>query len=233
MGKTPDIGISWCTFFNRPGLLTPITVPTLKYAYRAPSLFASKMTDAGHVVRCLGCDEELRVSDVDGTHRSMHDEVEFLYFASHGRFEPAGYEAFLEIANWVPAATGLGKSKLKVVVFDTCELIDGTKNWQALWATVNLGPTVRLLLGFDGSAALDQGHARRGSAFAEHLLNGKTFAYSWIRAVRSTSRSQFSRAVAIGIGDSPSDASSILNSANLTSTLPVRSAKKAFFESIY
>jgi hypothetical protein len=187
------------------------------------------MGQAGHAVRCLACDEELRLSDVDGTQRTLQDNVDILYVTSHGRFMPGGYQALFHGADWMPLNTGIGKARLVVAVFDTCFLIDGSRNWQALWSSANLGPSLRLLLGFDGLAAMDRPAALRGMAFAENILNGKTFADAWIQAVHSTTTSQYSKAVAIGIGDSLADAQSVLNTAGSGFLPPPRKGIQPFF----
>jgi uncharacterized protein DUF6345 len=228
-----EIGVTWCSIFKRPGVFAPISFRALKYAYRAPSLFASKMTTAGYPVRSFACDEELRLAVFDGSVRTIHDEVDFLYFASHGRFEPTGCEAFLHLTDWLPLTTGVGKSKLKIIVFDTCEMIIGSRDRTAEWSKVNMGPNVRMILGFDGSAASDQQRALRGLAFAEALLQGRTIAYSWIKAVRSTSTSQYSRAVAIGLGDDDADAQSVLRSATLAAIPGVRTGNSLSFAYTY
>jgi hypothetical protein len=228
-----DIGTLWCTFFKRPGLFSRFAIRELRHAYRAPSLFASKMRDAGHNVLSLVCDEELRLSDLDGSNRTIQDDVDILFITSHGQFLSGGYQTLLHKTNWLPSNTGIGHSKLAVAVFDTCFLIDGSQNWRTLWSKASLGPTLRLLLGFDGLAAIDRPSALRGRAFAENLLNGKPFAESWIQAVHSTTTSQYNRAVAIAIGDTKMDALNVLNTASLSSIPGPRKSGQLFLEEKY
>lgn len=191
------------------------------------------MRDGGHNVLSLACDEELRLSDLDGSNRTIQEDVDILFITSHGEFLPGGYHALLHQANWLPSITGIGQAKLAVAVFDTCFLIDGSRNWRAQWTTANLGPSLRLLLGFDGLAAIDRPSALRGRAFAENLLHGKPFAESWIQAVHSTTTSQYSRAVAIAIGDTQMDAQNVLNTASLSSMPGSRKSGQVFFEEKY
>ena len=68
-----------------------------------------------------------------------------------------------------------------------------------MWGGATLGTSLRLLLGFDGPANIDPDMAKRGKAFAENLIQQKTFADAWIQAVNSTSQSN--KPVAIGIGN--------------------------------
>jgi len=223
-----NIGILWCTFFKRRTWHQfSLHLPD---AYRPPSLFASVMRENGYNVQFLLCDEFLDVTDLDGTKRKLPDNVDLLYFLTHGELSKSGFEALLHTVNWQPGGPGgIGDSKLSVAVFDACHLINTSKKKDAtsVWGAANLGPTLRLLLGFDGPANLDQDMAKRGKAFAENLIKGKTFADAWLQAVNSTSQSN--KPVAIGIGDSKSAASSILNSARLVNTPAARPQGRAFF----
>lgn len=224
------VGILWCGNFNR-GLLNRLWVRNLRYAYRAPSLFVSKMIASGAAeIAHYFFDETLSLSNLDGSTRSIQDEVDILYVSTHGQFTPNGYEALLETVNWSPSATGIGATRLKVAVFDTCHLIDGSQNWQQHWQT-NLGPELRVLLGFDGLAAIDRGSATRGGAFAENLVKGQAFADAWLGAVKNTRISQHSKAVAIGIGDDPTDAQFVLNTATLYNLPPARMTQQPSFHS--
>lgn len=65
MAQKLQIGVLWCCFFHRQG--SEKRWWRLRHAYRPPSLFASKMRDDGHTVDVLVCDEELNLSDLDGT----------------------------------------------------------------------------------------------------------------------------------------------------------------------
>jgi Family of unknown function (DUF6345) len=225
-----DIGVLWCTFFER------WSPPTLQDAYRSPSLFASKMRDDGHPVQFLMCDEKLQVSDLDGKTRTLQDTVNLCYIMTHGEFKSGGYEVLLNEVNWTPGGTGLAQSehsKLVVAVFDTCNLINTKKikNWQSVWSKAKVGPSLRLLLGFNGPAVVGRGAAERGVAFAKNLLDGMTFVNAWIRAVHDNNpkHSQYINAVAIGIGDSPADAQSVLDSATLNKVPAARKGTQLFF----
>jgi hypothetical protein len=224
----PNIGILWCTFFQRRSWLQLSL--RLADAYRPPSLFASVMKSNGHDVEFLVCDEFLDVADLNGTKRKLPDDVELLYFLSHGELVASGFEALLHSVNWQPGgAPGIGNGKLAVAVFDTCHLINSSKNKnaQSVWGGATLGTSLRLLLGFDGPANIDPDMAKRGKAFAENLIQQKTFADAWIQAVNSTSQSN--KPVAIGIGDSMTSASSVLNTASLTNMPAPRPAGPPVF----
>lgn len=178
------------------------------------------MREDGHAVEVLVCDEELRLADLDGTTRNLPDSVDLLYLMTHGTFG-SQYVATLEATDWIPALKGLGGNRLAVVVFDTCWLIDSKEDWQTSWAN-GLGLSVNLLLGFEGPAPIDRASALRGKAFADELVNGKTYADAWIRAVNSTTVSRHSKAVAVGVGDSAADAQNVLDTASLAVVPPAR-----------
>jgi len=224
------IGVLWCTFFKRrSNWRQPLQ---LLDAYRPPSLFASQMRDAGHDVEFLMCDDILQSSDLDGATRKLQDSVELLYVMTHGDFAGTGYDVYLHADNWRPGATGIGHTNLAVAIFDTCKLIDTQKgsNWQAIWARAKIGAQLRLMLGFDGPVVIDRASALRGKAFAENLINGSTFAESWLEAVRQTcSNSKHRKAVAIGIGDTRTDAEAVLDTADLASIPAARGAGSPFF----
>jgi hypothetical protein len=229
---TLTIGVAWCTFFKRSIWKRR---GDLRDAYRAPGLFATKMQAAGHEIDFVVCDEPLEVADFDGTRRRLQDRIDLLYLLSHGAFSAGGYEALLHLADWAPGATGIGQSRLKVIVFDTCELIEtaAIPNWQPIWGRAKLGTSMRLLLGFDGTAALDRKSAERGKAFAENLLAGSTFADAWITAVSRHVRSKYRRAVAIGVGDTVADAQSVLNTASLAAMPAARAGTALHFKERY
>jgi hypothetical protein len=232
MSNKLNIGLFWCTFFQRSFLSRP---RQLYDAYRPPSLFVSKMRDAGHEVQFLVCDDLLQIGDLDGTSRMLQDKVQLLYVMTHGEFKNTGYEVYLHMANWVPGTTGIGQNNLAVIVFDTCNLIDTSSipNWQGVWRTAALGPNVRLLLGFDGPVIIDRSSALRGKAFADNLLNGNTFVDAWISAVYSTVRSNHRKPVAIGIGDDAAGAQAVLNSASISSMPSRRGTGTPSFEKRY
>src|SRR5436309_482398 len=142
MSQALEIGILWCSYFNRSFWSSP---GKLEHAYRPPTLFASKMRDGGHEVQFLLCDEILHISDLDGTSRTLQDGVQVLYVMTHGEFLMTGYEVGLHQTNWKPGTTGIGQNNLTVAIFDTCELIDTAKisNWQSVWGTSILGPNLR------------------------------------------------------------------------------------------
>ncbi len=224
-----QVGIMWCTWFAGSWWARPWRLP---YAYRPPALFASRMREAGYDVDVLVCDEQLALSSLDGTKHRVQDGVDILYVMTHGNFDAQGYNVELNTGQWLPAVTGIGTgttSKLSVAIFDTCHLIDSTQNWQTKW-TQNLGNSLRLLLGFEGSVAIDQGSARRGNAFAKELLAGKTFAEAWLLAAHGSIDydPEYKLAVAIGIGDTPQDAQTILDSASLANMPAARNGTQTF-----
>jgi len=215
-----ELGIAWCSFFKRRGLLAPIRYPALKQAYRAPSLFTGVMREAGATVRHIACDDALDVATYDGTTARHDDEVDLLYVMTHGESTATSYRSLWNTIDWAPGNTGLGGQRLVVTVFDTCNLIDTSSHpqWTRVWQSPALGASLRILLGFDGVATVDRGSTIRGRAFAELVCQGVPFADAWIRAVHNTSAYQSQRmdqAVAIGLGDSVADATNVLATASI------------------
>jgi hypothetical protein len=220
------VTVVWCVFFNR-GLLGKLKYRALKYGYRAPSLFAGKMRDAGHDIQSVVCDEKLELKHFQMDR--VHENATIFYISTHGIFDPSGYRACLNAVDWSPAVTGSGSNKTAVAVFDTCFLIDSTLAWQAMWAKANPGHSLRLMLGFDNVAAGGRGDALRGYAFAENLVKGQTFVDAWFAAVASTTP-VYNKAVAIGIGDSAVDAVHVLDTASLAAVPGPRSGPAPHFE---
>jgi hypothetical protein len=218
------IGILWCTYFDRGGKEDRSL--RIVEAYRPPSLFAHLMRKKSHTIELLYCDEQLKVTDLNGGTARIHDDVEILYVTTHGAFSStAGHEISLNTTTWF--VNRLGHNKLSVAIFDTCSMIDGTAAWRAGWTAANLGTNLRLLLGFDGLSSLDRGLALRGQAFAENLDNGDTFADAWIKAVRSTTvRGVSMKPVAIGIGESHADAKNAVDKMSLSNMLGARDPTK-------
>jgi hypothetical protein len=192
------------------------------------------MRDAGHEVGLLSCDESLELTDFSTAQprygsEKIHESAEIFYLMTHGLFDGNGYCACLYDQDWWPSGTGLGGGNTVVIVFDTCFLIDSTLNWRAIWAAANPGPTLRLLLGFDNLAGADRGTALRGKAFAENLLKGQTFVDAWFAAVSATTP-VYNKAVAIGIGDTPADAISVLQTASLVAMPGPRTGSQVYME---
>jgi Family of unknown function (DUF6345) len=194
------------------------------------------MREAGHDVEFLFCDEELALSSLDGTKRFLQDGVDILYVMTHGNFGTQGYAVELNASQWLPAVTGIGTgtgSRLSVAIFDTCHLINSSQNWESEWTKHRaLGNSLRLILGFEGTVAIDQGSALRGKAFADELLSGKTFVDAWLVATDATIKydPQYKMAVAIGIGDTAQDASAIITTASLAHMPAARSGQNTFLK---
>jgi hypothetical protein len=209
----------------------------MQHAYRPPGLFATKMPAAGHKVDCVACDDELVRADLDGTARTIQDSVDLLYVMTHGEFGKNGFEVLLYQGSWRPGdKPGIGHKNLVAAVFDTCHLIDTSTitNWRSVWASANIGVNLRILLGFDGPAAINRGSTLRGKAFAENLINGKCFADAWLQAVSATTHWTGNKAVAIALGDSKADAINVLNNAKLASLPGPRvSTSSVVFEELY
>lgn len=226
-----SIGIAWCASFHRRSLFSSFWIRSLRHAYLGPAHLAHGLQAAGHCVAFVACDEKLDVPDFDGTNDRIDDSVDLLHIATHGRTGSTGYAPLFRTADWTPTATGLGGTRLKVVAFETCNLIDPTAGapWQASWS--NLGQSVRILLGFEGLVAMDRPSALRGQAFADNLLHGDPFAKAWIDAAHSTGvNSSYNTPIAIGIGDTLADARNVLATASLLNPPSPWSGGTPFFE---
>src|SRR4029077_1854112 len=228
MAKNLDIGILSCTFFEGSWWSGPANLPA---AYRPPALFASAMRQAGHRIEFLYCDEEFQLKNLDGSARRLQDSVDILYVMTHGEFTANSYRVVLNKEHWLPSVTGIGDQRLSVVIFDTCYLIDPAQDWSKAWQA-KIGPNLRLIHGFEGPAAIDNGTALRGSAFATGLVGGKTFADAWKDAVHSmvATRSQYSKGITIGIGDDEQDADDVLKTATLGNMKGPRSSATPYLK---
>lgn len=222
-----SLGIGWSSHFKRSGLQS-LLYRKLRYAYRAPAFFAEGMLASGVNVSFLRFDETLRTADLDGTKDRLADSVELFYCASHGEYKPSSYSLILHQANWKPCNTGLGKNKLAVAIFDTCDLIDLNDNgWPNPWIT-SAGPNLRLLLGFASPATVATDSTARGKAFASKIIAGDPIGPAWLEAVHSTAYAGADLGVAVGFGDDPGDADWALHTMTLadlprprTSSTPV------------
>jgi len=178
------------------------------------------MRGAGHDINGVTCDEELTLSTFQTI--GIHETATIFYITTHGIFDTTGYRACLNTADWFPNFSGIVGQSVVVAVFDTCFLIDSTLSWRNIWASTNFGTSLRLLLGFDNLAELGRGNAWRGYAFAENLINGQTFVDAWFAAV-ATNTVVSNKAIAIGIGDSQTDAQHVLSTASLAAMPAARS----------
>lgn len=223
MNTSPRLGVGWSTHFDRPWPVR-ILYRRLRYAYRAPSLFAEQMIGAGATISFLRFDERLLAEDLDGTQMALADAVDFLYLSTHGENKSAAYKVALHGADWSPASSGIGAAGPVIAVFDTCDLVDfSDANWMDSWSQ-GVGAALRLILGFAGPATVNQSASLRGLAFAENLQAGMPIAPSWLSAVQQTSLPQTDRAVAIAIGDDDDDAEYILQQSTLSNPPPPRTA---------
>ena len=211
------LSISWSGDINRPGLKFLSRYPRLPDVYRGVSQFAGALEAAGFVeLAHIRCDEEATTKHLPGT----HDDAEILYACGHGEINAGRYELCLHDKNWSVANGSLGGARLCVAIFDSCNLIDTANGTDVShWNVTGLGPSIRLLLGFDGLAYMMRSATNRGLEFANNLVNGMPIADAWVWAVRKTTIAPYNRAVAIGIGDSVTDAQSMLN-VTLTGSLP-------------
>jgi len=205
--KRNSVGGLWCGLFDHDIWLAHWRIPDLRFAYRGPTLFLSTLRRKGIEVAFLFTDEQICFQPPAGA----INEVPLVYVCTHGECGKSGYGAYLHKSVWQPGKTRFGAELPIVMVFDTCNLTEGIGGWEKSWADTLRGGSVRLLLGFQGLASIDPASSQRGSAFAENLLpeRSMTLADAWIDAVRSHRISD--HAIAIGVGESPSDAQAMLD----------------------
>lgn len=209
-------GAAWCTYFS--GTLRGLKFRRLRYAYRAPSFFTDEWLRAGQAIEFLRFDDNFETSSLDGSTDALAQTVDLLYVTSHGTNNSSGYRAILHGSDWKPALSGFGSERPTVVVFDTCDLLDGSDPaWSKPWEVSSVGLALRLVLGFSTPATIGQATSIRGRAFVQNLVAGHSFVDAWTGAVIPTSYQGTDQPVAIAFGDSSADASSVLSSASLTS----------------
>jgi hypothetical protein len=116
-----------------------------------------------------------------------------------------------------------------VAVFDTCDLVDlKDPLWWQHWVW-NVGPSLRVLLGFASPATIEQSSTRRGRLFGERIVSGAPIGPSWLEAVHSTGYAGLDLGVAIGLGDSPNDAEWALHRIRMGDLPARRTNVPAFF----
>ena len=195
---TVRIGVAWSTYFQRP-LNQRIRYRRLRYAYRAPVLFLQGMLSAGHDIEVVDLDENLVASSLGPG--SAAQQVDILYVATHGMASANGFALGLHASDWSLPLGGFGTGGPAVVVFDCCNLVDLTApNWEADWRSAQLGPELRLILGFSTPASVSQQASIRGTAFARELAL-QPVADAWIASIQGGSYAGTDVPIAIALGD--------------------------------
>lgn len=215
--STYTLGVAWSTYFANKARRR---LWSLRFAYRAPSFFAAQMAQKNvrHPVGFLTFDDSLRADQLDGTQAKIQEDVEILYLTTHGSCSSRQYTAYLHGADWRPVQSGLGQRGPVVAGFDTCDLVDlSDPAWASPWQTSNIGPALRLILGFCSKADISEKPSQRGDGFAKEILAGVPFAEAWLRAVHTTSvhHQSCDYGIALALGDDPNDADHVLRNASL------------------
>jgi hypothetical protein len=177
------VGVAFCTRFRRRSWVPVWGGPgDLPDAHRAPASFSEAVLNAGGSVEWFAADERVETT-LAALPASPLADVDLLWVTTHGVFDAAGYRAILRNLDW---RCGTGLAGPQVVVFDTCHLIDrGRTGWEAAWGA-HAG-SLRLALGFEGEATVDELSSSRGAVLVEQLDAGATYADAWSYAVISTS----------------------------------------------
>jgi hypothetical protein len=215
------IGVGWSTYFSRPGIFSRFTYYSLKFTYRSPAFFADAMLRGGNQSNFVRFDDDLRVEELDGTTDALAERVDIVYLCSHGEYRKGNYQVDLHARDWMPFKSGLGHQGPRIVVFDTCHLVDLGSTWPPPWTQGQVGPALRFVLGFASEATVCSGSpSQRGRVFALNLLKGDPIADAWLDAVVTTRFSNITEVpIAIAFGDDDLDAQAVLNQATWD-TLP-------------
>jgi hypothetical protein len=203
-----NVGVAWSTYFERRGFQR-LQYRRLRYAYRAPSYFLQGMLARDDHPAFLEFDEDLTGADLSGFNASSA-QLDILYVASHGMTTSSGYEVALNASDWAMMTSEFGKTGPKVVIFDTCDLVDtSSPNWINNWRTSSIGPALRLVLGFSSLATVSQRSSIRGLAFAEEMAR-RPLAEAWYASIQETSYIGTDHPIAIALGDDDQDARRVL-----------------------
>lgn len=198
----------WCSRFSRRA--GRWRAPrALECAYRAPSLFAQQMLRRGSSQQEIGCDEDF------GPHTMPGSSI--VYISTHGQHAGGDYHFSATMDDH-----GVDNLHCPIVVLDTCDLVVGSPPPNL---SSRLSPDVRLLLGFDGRSTNERGSSLRGRVFADLILNGSSVADAWICAVMQTAyygpNGPYDKPIAIGVGDTSSEAHDMCNSADLSTIMGI------------
>ncbi|WP_112236714.1 DUF6345 domain-containing protein [Kribbella monticola] len=200
---TVRVGVAWSTYFQRP-LNQRLRYRRLRYAYRAPVLFLQGMLGSGADIEVIDLDENLVGASLG--RGSAAQRVDILYVATHGMTTANGFALGLHSADWSLLSGGFGAGGPAIVVFDCCNLVDLTvAQWDDVWRTAQLGPQLRLILGFSTPASVSQQASIRGTAFAREL-GLQTVTDAWFASIQNTSYVGTDRPISIALGDDDADA---------------------------
>jgi Family of unknown function (DUF6345) len=208
------------TSFHRRGLLHGLRLPRLRFAYRAPAHFVERTVRHGATLARLQFDEYL----TEVTLQETFDSTDLLYLVFHGGQYSDGYHASLTATDWAIASGGFGYDGPLATVFDSCDLVDLAEvDWRLPWR--NVGPRVRLIMGFRSQASIDPTTSQRGEAFAQAILAGEPLGPAWLRCASNTTFAGLDRPVVIGFGDDPDEAERVATTATLKSLIDLGNRK--------
>jgi len=202
------IAIAYSGYFQRR-FSKSFFPPALECARRAPALFAGRLLKENAPLAAISADEWLTMPPSIFT---AIQDIAIFYVCTHGRIQQSQYQAALHDRYWQPSPADFGANGPKVLVLDTCHGADRTPPFRNFWGTALQGTSVRLLLACEGPIVIDTPSTERGYAFADNIVQENTsIADAWLRAVRSTSSTGTSRPVAIGLGDTAAEATTMLS----------------------
>lgn len=193
------MSIAWSTQFKTTWQRRALYF-ALPYAYRPPTLFASRAAvELGALVEVIALDEHLSATLLN----AGAEASDILYICAHGQFRNHEYRATLHHDDWYPSRMYLGSRGPSVAIFDTCNLLD-SKTWPVSGWLTGLGPNLRLVLGFASVAPMDSRSTERAIEFVDRLVAGDGLGTAWLRAVHTIGPSR-AVAAALAIGDWGSD----------------------------
>jgi hypothetical protein len=209
------ITVGWCSQFKvrawHKGLM---------HADRPAALFMQQLGKYVAAVQALPVatlitDENFGTGTVAQEALTAVSAGDVAYLSSHGRFVKGDYRFRLRDGEWTVSGT-LGSVGPRILVLDTCNLVESTKDLRSSSWLRNGQPTPAIVLGFVGAASAGFWSATRGKYFAENLVLGSTFATAWLDAVRATNSSGRDEPIALAFGPTEHDAKLTFDNASLT-----------------
>jgi len=191
-------GVEWINTFS-----APCTLPNLSNRANDAEGFQNAMASNGHISMFDWGDDnawetDFRSPAFGGDSLNWSDNVNFCYFADHGGNSGTVFQIGFAVqqANCRGSSDTwqLGAQSLKWMVFDTCDLVQGTDAADVVeW----FGPMqgVHIVFGFVSTAYDDGG---RGTSFGNDAGSGAALSNAWLADAVASGPNQTAIAIAAG-----------------------------------
>ncbi len=212
-----DIGAEWVNRFSGP-----CAQNELSYCDETSGGFVEGMTSRGHRAVFTWGDDEARERDfrdatLAGDDATVVDDVEFVYFSSHGSTDDDGvFHGYLGSAaddcSWRSDQARYGAA-LSFLCLDACDGIQIDRDPVATW-----GPVFQRLhqvFGFTGAVSDTWWTSSRGYLFGRRAGNGEVLADAWLEEAYSAWMDD--HPVAMAVGRTAEDAENRLNTETIAS----------------